>query len=65
MEYANELLATREMTKAEHKKEMAKIKKQRLLAPAVVEETPAPASAIAASVKRLVKVIALKKPSQK
>jgi len=48
VEYFDSQLASREMTKAEHKKEMAKIKKQRLLAPVVeaapvVEETPPPA----------------------
>ena len=39
VEYFDSQLASREMTKAEHKKEMAKIKKQRLLAPVVA---PAP-----------------------
>ena len=40
VEYFDSQLAMGELTKADHKKEMAKIKKQRLLAPAVVEETP-------------------------
>jgi len=46
VEWFDSQLAMGELTKADHKKEMAKIEKQRLLVPPVaVEETPAPASA--------------------